>query len=94
MAKDVWSATGTSAIIVPADEHREFLLIEHTNATQVALGFGEDAVATKGVQLIKIGDSVVAKGNMARKAVYAIGNGGTGSYQDGDITFYPGSAAT
>jgi hypothetical protein len=90
MAKDSWAGTASSAEIVAADDYREYLTIQLTNATQVALGFGEAAVANKGVQLINAGDAVRLRGAMARKAVYAIGNGATGTYQDGDAEYSPG----
>lgn len=94
MAMGTWSATAASTQIVAADEHREFLLIQHSNATQVALGFGVTAVATSGVQLYNKGDCALITGWMARLAVNAIGNGGTGSYQDGPVEFIPAPYVT
>ncbi len=90
MAMGTWSATAASSQIVAADEHREFLLIQHTNATQVALAFGITAVAGNGVQLYNKGDTALVTGWMARLAVNAIGNGGTGVYQDGQVEYVPG----
>jgi hypothetical protein len=93
MAKGSWSATAASAEIVPANEHRDSLLIQKTNATTVALGIGEAAEAGKGVQLTNAGDAAVIRGWQAREAVYAIGNGGTGVYQEGDVVVSPGPVA-
>lgn len=90
MAKDSWTATAASTEIVPANVYRDVLLIQKTNATAVALGIGEAAEANKGIQLTNVGDVVVLRGATARNAVYAIGNGGTGTYQEGDIEYYPG----
>jgi hypothetical protein len=83
-----WTATGTSSIIVPADPNRDnlFLQFEITNAgsDQVALGFGEDAVAGDGAQFFTGGSILVIHGADARKAIYGIGSG-TGYFQSGDV---------
>ncbi len=95
MAKGAFTGTSSSAELVAADTYRDCLLIQHTNATTCALGIGEDAEAGKGIQLLKIGDSVVLTGANARSAIYVIGNGATGTYQGGTgIVFSAGSAAT
>lgn len=60
--KDSWAATAASTEIVPADEHRDSLLIQKTNATTVALGIGEPAVAGEGVQLVNAGDAAHLNG--------------------------------
>jgi len=90
MAKGKWTATAASTVIVAADEHRDRLLIQKNNDTAVALGLGEAAVAGEGVQLVNIGDTAVLRGHEARGAVYAIGNNGAGTYQDGDVDIRPG----
>ena len=90
MAKDNWTATAASTQIVSADNYREVLTIQKTNATAVAIGIGEAAIAGKGIQLVNVNDVLVLRGAAARKAIYAIGNGGTGTYQDGDIQFTAG----
>jgi hypothetical protein len=91
MAKGSWTATAASAEIVAADEYREVLVIQKgTNAVAVAIGIGETAEAGKGIQLLNIGDVLILRGAMARKAIYAIGNTGAGTYQDGDVTVSPG----
>lgn len=95
MAKGSWTGTATSAQLVAANFNRDCLVIQHTNATTAALGIGEDAVAGQGLQLLKIGDTVVLTGANARQAINVIGNGATGTYQDGTgIMFAAGSAAT
>ena len=95
MAKGSFTGTSASAALVAADANRDCLLIQHTNATTCALGIGEAAVAGSGIQLLKIGDSVVLRGHNARQAINVIGNGATGAYQDGsEIDFNAGSAAT
>lgn len=81
MAKGSWTGIATSAIIVAADEYREYLTIILTNNITVALAFGEAAVAGEGIQLLNAGDSVRVQGHLARGAVYAIGNTAVGSYQ-------------
>jgi hypothetical protein len=88
--KDAWAALSASSIIVPANQHREAVFIQKTNDVTVALAIGEAAVATDGIQLTQVGDSVTIRGAAARKAIYAIGNGGEGTYQEGDVTYTPG----
>jgi hypothetical protein len=92
MSKGSWAATASSSIIVAADANREFLFIQKiTNAVAVAIGIGEAAEAGKGIQLTNIGDSVLLRGPNARAAIYAIGNTGAGTYQDGgEVTYVPG----
>jgi hypothetical protein len=90
MAKGNFTGTAASAVLVAANRYRDKLLIQKTNATVVALGIGEAAVAGEGIQLGPIGDAVVIKGPDATNAIYVIGDGGTGTYQDGDVTFAPG----
>ncbi len=85
MAKGNFTATSASTEIVPANEYRDSLLIQKTNATAIALGIGEAAVAGEGVQLTAAGEVAHLRGAAARHAIYAIGDGGTGTYQDGDI---------
>ena len=87
--KGLWSSTAASTEIVPADEHRDSLLIQKTNDTTVALGIGEAAVAGEGVQLVNKGDTAILNGASARCAIYAIGNEGAGTYQDGEIVVIP-----
>ena len=90
MSKGNFTGTSASAVLVAADEFRDKILIQKTNATVVALGIGEDAVAGEGIQLGPIGDSVVIRGFLATLAINVLGNGGTGAYQTGDVTFDPG----
>ena len=85
MAKGAYLGTATSAVLVAANDYRDYLLIQHGNATAIALGFGEPAIALSGVQLFKAGDVCKVEGPMARGAVYVIGSGGVGSYQDGNV---------
>jgi hypothetical protein len=89
--KGNFSATSASTIIVPANKYRDALLIEKTNATNIALGIGETAVAGEGIQLLAIGSTALIRGAAAAKAIYAIGNGGTGVYQEGDVTLAMGA---
>lgn len=90
MAKGTFTGTAASAVLVAADVNRDTLLIQKTNATTVALGIGEAAVAGNGIQLVNIGDVAILRGAAARAAIYVIGNGGTGTYQDGDVEVRPG----
>lgn len=90
MAKGKFTAGAASAEAIPADANRDHLVIQHTNATQIALAFGEAAVAGEGVQLIGSGDVVKVEGAAAREAVYAIGDTGTATWQGGEeITVLP-----
>lgn len=93
MSKGNFSAGSASAEIIAADNYRDYLIIQKTNATQIALGLGEDAVAGEGIQLINIDSSVELWGVEARMAIHAIGNGGTGTYQSGRARFRPGPYA-
>ena len=95
MSKGNFTGTSASALLIAADYHRDCLVIQHTNATTCALGIGEAAVAGEGLQLLKIGDTIKLTDANARKAIYVIGNGATGTYQDGTgIEFVAGSAST
>jgi len=90
MSKGAWTGTSASAIIVAADEYRDHLTVQLINATAANLAFGEAAVAGEGIELINAGDSVSVRGPLATEAVYAIGNGADGVYQDGPIAYRPG----
>jgi type 1 fimbria pilin len=94
MAKGTFTGTSASAMLVDADTYRNQLVIQKTNATTVALGIGEAAVAGSGIQLTNADSVAIIRGAQARKAIYVIGNGGTGTYQDGDVEVYPGPLAT
>ena len=94
MAMGNWSATDASAEIVPANEYRDCLAIQKTNLTIVAIGIGVAAEAGKGIQLGNIGDTLMLRGAQAREAIYAIGNGGAGTYQDGNVEYVPGPYVT
>jgi len=93
MAKGTFTGTAASTLLVAANEYRDTLVIQKANATSVALGIGEAAVAGEGIQLTNVGDAAVLKGAAARVAIYVIGNGGTGSYQDGNVDVRPGPLA-
>ena len=90
MAKGNWAATDASTEIVPANEYRNHLTIQKTNLITVAIGIGEAAVAGEGIQLDNIGDCLMLEGAQATEAIYAIGNGGTGVWQDGNVQYIPG----
>jgi len=90
MAKGNWTGTDASTLIVAADAYREYLVIQLTNATSVNLGIGEAAVAGDGIKLINAGDAVRLEGAQAQSAIYAIGNGAAGTYQDGNVLYVPG----
>jgi outer membrane receptor for monomeric catechols len=84
--------TGTAASVkaIDASVYRDCLLIQKTNATTIAIGIGEAAVAGEGVQLVNANDAIILRGAQAREAIYVIGNGGTATYQDGNIEFVAG----
>jgi hypothetical protein len=91
MAKGKFSATTASTIAVATNKYRDKLVIQKTNATAVAIGIGEAAVLDEGILLSKAGDIVILRGAAARANIYAIGNGGTLTFQDGDIEVHPAS---
>ena len=93
MAHGSFTATSASTAIVAADANRDKLLIQKLNTTAIDLGFGIAAEAGKGVHMVNASDSVVVKGPLAAHAVYAIGNGGTGTWQDGNVEFQPAGPA-
>jgi hypothetical protein len=88
MSKGNFTATDASTKIITGSIYRGCLVIQKTNATAIALGIGEAAVAGEGIQLTNKNDSIVLRGADAIKDIYAIGNGGTGTYQDGDCMEY------
>jgi len=91
MAAGNFTGTASSAAILAEDEYREYVFLQKTNDTTVALGIGTAAVAGKGIQLTNVNDTVLLTGPAARNAIYVIGNGGTGTYQtDYDIAYTPG----
>ncbi|MFA5186697.1 MAG: hypothetical protein WC551_09495 [Patescibacteria group bacterium] len=85
MISGTWDATAASVEIVAADHYRDSLTIQLQNTTQVYLGFGAAAVAGSSLTLITTGDSITVRGHLARQAVYAIGNGASGAYQEGNV---------
>lgn len=86
MAKGNFTGAAASAKVIDADVYRDSLVIQMTDASAIlSLGIGETAVAGEGVQLVNVGDTVHLRGPAARRAIYAIGNGGKAAYQDGDI---------
>lgn len=89
MAHGSFSATSASTAIVPADPYREYLLVQKLNATAVDLGVGIPAESGKGVHMVNPSDSVTMRGAAARMAIYGIGNGATGTWQDLDVVFSP-----
>ena len=91
MAKGNFAATAASTEIVPADNYRDYLLIQKgTNAVAMALGIGEDAVAGEGVQLTNIHDSVELWDVDARSAIYGIGNTAAGTWEGSRVRYRPG----
>jgi len=86
MISGTWAATDTSAVIVAASRYRDKLTIQLQNTTPVSLGFGVDAVDGESLELLTTGDSITVRGHLARQAVYAIGNGAAGAYQEGNLT--------
>lgn len=86
MIGEDWAATAASAEIVAAEMYRDKLTIQLQNTTQVYLGFGVPAVSGSSLTLITTGDSITVRGHLARGAVYALGDGAIGAYQEGDIS--------
>jgi hypothetical protein len=91
MSKGNFTATAASAIIVAADDYRDYLTIQKgTNAVAMALGIGEAAVAGEGIQLTNIDDSVELWGVDARAAIYGIGNTAAGTWEGSRVRYRPG----
>jgi hypothetical protein len=80
-----WAGTDASAEIIAADEYRDWLTIQLQNTTPVYLGFGVPAVEGESIMLVTTGDNITVAGHLARQAVYAIGNGAAGAYQEGKL---------
>jgi len=95
MAKGTWEATAASTAIIAANAYRDQLLIQKLDVgcVAVSLGIGEAAIAGEGVQLVNVYDTIILHGAAARGAVYAIGDGGSGTYQDGDVEYRTGPLA-
>jgi hypothetical protein len=88
MAMSKGKATGTaaSAELLAADEYRCRVVIMKVNATPVAIGIGEAAVADEGIILNEIGDVAELNDEAARAQINIIGNGGTITYQVAPVT--------
>jgi hypothetical protein len=84
-ANGKFTATAASTVAVAANANRTHLTIQKQNATAIAFGIGESAVADEGIILSKAGETLKINGNIAGMAIYAIGNGGTMTYQEGDV---------
>jgi hypothetical protein len=85
-----WSAGAASEMIVPANPNRDHLFVQYeitTSGVQVALGFGEVAIAGEGAQFYTGGSILTIHGPEARKAIYGIATGGTGTgyFQTGEV---------
>lgn len=91
MAKGSFTVTGVSTEIVPADEHREYLCIQSADDKNFSIGVGEAAVNGEGLTVYTMGGSIRLRGAQARRAIYAIGNGASGGWQDGEVNHVPGS---
>lgn len=86
MIAGTFTGTASSQKIIDADEYRDSITVQLQNGTAVSVAFGEDAVAGECAKLLAAGDSLTARGWLARKAVYVIGDGAAGCYQEGDLT--------
>ena len=77
-------ASALSAMIVPANEYRDKLVVQMRSGNPVSIAFNEDAVALDGVQLRIAGSVIIVTGALARSAVYGIcpTSDGTGGYQE------------
>jgi hypothetical protein len=83
MGKDSWAATEVDSVIVPADMYRGEVAIQCGANGPVWLGFGEPAVAGKGLFLTE-GGSIMIDDHRAILAVHGVcGEGSTasGGYQ-------------
>lgn len=90
MASGAIAGGSASAVIVAADEYRDYLTIQLTNATALEVAFGVTAVTAECLKLINAGDVITVRGPLARGDVYGIGNGAVAVWQGGDVTYTPG----
>lgn len=86
MIAGTFTGTASSQKIIDADEYRDSITIQLQNGTAVGVAFGEDAVSGSCTALLAAGDSLTARGWLARKSVHIIGDGAAGCYQEGDLT--------
>jgi len=86
-----WEGKAKSKKILDADAYRDGFIIQLANRVQASVGFGEKAKLGEGIQLLNIGDAVIAKGYAATLEIQIIGEGAEGTYQTGNITYAPGS---
>jgi hypothetical protein len=80
-----WAATAASSELVAANNDRENVVLQLHSGSATALGFGEAAVFTDGLQLITVGGTITIKGHQARMAINGICDGGntsTGGFQE------------
>ena len=69
--------TNASTVIAPANYYRDKLVLQlqGSNANNVAIAFGEDAVYADGFRLTSVTPICMIVGAMAREAVYGICTG-------------------
>jgi len=82
-SKGNWSATATDSIIVAADEYVGEVRIQVLSGGPIYLGFGEAAVAGKGLFVVQGGSYMVDdyRANLAIHAICGVGVTATGGYQ-------------
>jgi hypothetical protein len=77
MASGTETLTGgnPTAVLLAADEYRDFVLIQLQSNHPTYLGFGEAAVSAQGVCLMEPGATAKVRGSKARGAIQAIAAG-------------------
>jgi hypothetical protein len=91
-ASTVTLTSGSSQVILAADEYRDKVVLQLQSLETAYLAFGEDAVNVTGLALINIGDTMTIRGAKARGAIngYSASTPTIGIETNGDIAFSPG----
>lgn len=89
------TGAGGSEVLLAADEHRDYVLIQLQSAHPAYLGFDETAITVQGIGLLQAGATVKVQGPKARGAinVIAAGNAIIGWETFEEIDYYPGFVA-
>lgn len=79
-----WSATDTSAVLIPALKHRRAIVIQLHSGDPIAISVGRAADFSEGTRLLNAGDWVRITGEDAGLAIYGVcdtGNSAVGGSQ-------------
>ena len=85
ISKGNWSANDSNKIIVPANDARTELVIQHRGGDPVYLGFGEPAEGGKGITISEAMPMYVINSYLSEREVYGLcasGDSANGGYQE------------